>query len=156
MGGELDLDTLKVHSDSDSESESESDLDTVEEIVVNEIKPTNVIKSPDDVDTLQEYKLQDLQTLPDTLQNNTNTIDVHQLFTKHLASSNNVTSQVESEVTDVVSVKESHDTNVSYNKMKVDELRKLAINSNKLTESEAKKMKKPDLVALLTNDTDTL
>ena len=131
-------DVDETHDETDNESDSDIDNDSVEPAEVKdehaEVKdePDKTLTNVDSNET--DYTLNDIETLPDDLNANVNALNVHKLFTKHLESSN----------------KTSEDEVVSYNKIKVDELRKMANSNNLASESEINKMKKKELVALFT------
>ena len=131
-------DVDETHDETDNESDSDIDNDSVEHAEVKdehaEVKdePDKTLTNVDSNET--DYTLNDIETLPDDLNANVNALNVHKLFTKHLESSN----------------KTSEDEVVSYNKIKVDELRKMANSNNLASESEINKMKKKELVALFT------
>ena len=131
-------DVDETHDETDNESDSDIDNDSVEPAEVKdehaEVKdePDKTLTNVDSNET--DYTLNDIETLPDDLNANVNALNVHKLFTKHLESSN----------------KTSEDEVVSYNKIKVDELRKMANSNNLASESEINKMKNKELVALFT------
>ena len=131
-------DVDETHDETDNESDSDIDNDSVDPAEVKdehaEVKdePDKTLTNVDSNET--DYTLNDIETLPDDLNANVNALNVHKLFTKHLESSN----------------KTSEDEVVSYNKIKVDELRKMANSNNLASESEINKMKKKELVALFT------
>ena len=153
LSNKNDADSMKVVEDTDVDTDIESESDIDNDSVVEPVEPVEVKDEPVEVkdepvevkdepvitptqveSSENDYTLNDIETLPDDLNTNVNTLDVHKLFTKHLESSN----------------KTSEDEVVSYNKFKVDELRKMANNNDLAGETEISKMKKKELVALLT------
>ena len=153
LSNKNDADSMKVVEDTDVDTDIESESDIDNDSVVEPVEPVEVKDEPVEVkdepvevkdepvitptqveSSENDYTLNDIETLPDDLNTNVNTLDVHKLFTKHLESSN----------------KTSEDEVVSYNKFKVDELRKMANNNDLASETEISKMKKKELVALLT------
>ena len=126
-----DIDSLKVQSDSDIDSDSDDDSDD-EDQTHADVSDTHAdvsAETPKDAEESKDISLQNVDVLPEVV---SGSLDVHQLFTKHLESSDNL----------------AEDTNISYHKLKVDELRKMAIESNLGSEDDISKMKKKDLVAL--------
>ena len=127
-----DIDSLKVQSDSDIDSDSDDDSDD-EDQTHADVSDTHADVSDTHADvsaeTPKDISLQNVDVLPEVV---SGSLDVHQLFTKHLESSVNL----------------AEDTNISYHKLKVDELRKMAIETNLGSEDDISKMKKKDLVAL--------
>jgi hypothetical protein len=133
-----DIDSLKVQSDSDIDSDSDDDSDDEDQTHADvsdthaDVSDTHAdvsAETPKDAEESKDISLQNVDVLPDVV---SGSLDVHQLFTKHLESSDNL----------------AEDTNISYHKLKVDELRKMAIESNLGSEDDISKMKKKDLVAL--------
>jgi hypothetical protein len=126
-----DIDSLKVQSDSDIDSDSDDDSDD-EDQTHADVSDTHAdvsTETPKDAEESKDISLQNVDVLPEVV---SGSLDVHQLFTKHLESSDNL----------------AEDTNISYHKLKVDELRKMAIESNLGSEDDISKMKKKDLIAL--------
>tara|TARA_B100000787_G_scaffold60652_2_gene44292 strand:- start:1551 stop:2498 length:948 start_codon:yes stop_codon:yes gene_type:complete len=126
-----DIDSLKVQSDSDIDSDSDDDSDD-EDQTHADVSDTHAdvsAETPKDAEESKDISLQNVDVLPEVV---SGSLDVHQLFTKHLESSVNL----------------AEDTNISYHKLKVDELRKMAIETNLGSEDDISKMKKKDLVAL--------
>lgn len=126
-----DIDSLKVQSDSDIDSDSDDDSDD-EDQTHADVSDTHAdvsTETPKDAEESKDISLQNVDVLPEVV---SGSLDVHQLFTKHLESSDNL----------------AEDANISYHKLKVDELRKMAIESNLGSEDDISKMKKKDLVAL--------
>ena len=133
-----DIDSLKVQSDSDIDSDSDDDSDDEDQTHADvsdthaDVSDTHAdvsTETPKDAEESKDISLQNVDVLPEVV---SGSLDVHQLFTKHLESSDNL----------------AEDTNISYHKLKVDELRKMAIESNLGSEDDISKMKKKDLVAL--------
>ena len=129
-----DINSLTVQSDSDIHSDTDTETDTEQQ--THDLTDTPAVPTP----TLNDdIALQDVDALPHDADGN---LDVHQIFKKHLET------YTASEGTT------KDDTNKTmYQKMKVDELRKLAKDNDLggTGEDELGKMKKKDLVALLTN-----
>lgn len=127
-----DVDSLQVQTNSDidshpdTDSDSESDNDADNEKAQEVVEPITQVK--------KEISLEDVDILPEETSSG---LDVHQLFTKHLEPTN---------------VTAESNTNMNYQKMKVDELRTLAKEGNLGNEEEIGKMKKKDLVGLLTSN----
>jgi hypothetical protein len=133
-----DIDSLKVQSDSDIDSDSDDDSDDEDQTHADvsdthaDVSDTHAdvsTETPKDAEESKDISLQNVDVLPEVV---SGSLDVHQLFTKHLESSDNL----------------AEDTNISYHKLKVDELRKMAIESNLGSEDDISKMKKKDLIAL--------
>lgn len=133
-----DIDSLKVQSDSDIDSDSDDDSDDEDQTHADvsdthaDVSDTHAdvsAETPKDAEESKDISLQNVDVLPEVV---SGSLDVHQLFTKHLESSVNL----------------AEDTNISYHKLKVDELRKMAIETNLGSEDDISKMKKKDLVAL--------
>ena len=119
-----DVESLKVQSDSDIESDTDNDADD-----------ETIAEAKNDV------ALQDVETLPENITASSTIspgLDVHQLFTKHL--------ELEPTANENESV-----TTTNYQKFKVDELRTLAKEGNLGSEDDINKMKKKDLITLLSN-----
>ena len=141
-----DLESLQVQSNSDisSESECESEHEAIEnEPKQDYIEPTaELIEKPITNDN-KDVTLEDVEVLPEATSTG---LDVHQLFAKHLepAISTN-------DVTNIANVDEES-SSMNYQKLKVDELRKLAKEASLGNDDEIGKMKKKDLVVLLSNN----
>ena len=122
--GDVDVESLKVQSDSDIESDTD-----------NEADDETIAEAKNDV------ALQDVETLPENITASSTIspgLDVHQLFAKHL--------EVEPTANENESV-----TTTNYQKFKVDELRRLAKEGNLGSEDDINKMKKKELITLLSN-----
>ena len=133
---EEDIDSLIVQSDSDIHSDTGTDTETNTGQQPHDLDETLVVITPD---VNNDIALQYIDALPKYTDGN---LDVHQIFKKHLE-----TYSASSDTTTDVTNK------TMYQKLKVDELRKL-VKDNNLGgggEDELGKMKKKDLVALLTN-----
>lgn len=121
---------------SEEESELDSDIDIDEAktpLLEDAVLPIQQDKPiTDDITPILEHSKQIVNDNTNAIE--TSGLDVHKLFTKHQASSNNV---LENEST-------------QYSKMKVDELRKLVVDRNIVQQdAEVSKMKKKDIVALI-------
>jgi hypothetical protein len=128
--GDVDVESLKVQSDSDIESDTDTETETE-----NNADNETIAEAKNDV------ALQDVETLPENITASSTIspgLDVHQLFTKHL--------EVEPTANENESV-----TTTNYQKFKVDELRRLAKEGNLGSEDDINKMKKKDLITLLSN-----
>jgi hypothetical protein len=137
-----DLESLQVESKSDISSESESESEN--EAIENE--PKQPIEEPIQepiTNNNKDVSLEDVEVLPEATSTG---LDVHQLFAKHLepAISTN-------DVTNIANVDEES-SSMNYQKLKVDELRKLAKEASLGNDDEIGKMKKKDLVVLLSNN----
>lgn len=141
-----DLESLQVESKSDisSESESESENEAIEnEPKQDYIEPTSESIEEPITNNNKDVSLEDVDVLPEATSTG---LDVHQLFAKHLEpaiSTNDVTN---------IANADEESSSMNYQKMKVDELRKLAKEASLGNDDEIGKMKKKDLVVLLSNN----
>lgn len=141
-----DLESLQVESKSDisSESESESENEAIEnEPKQDYIEPTSESIEEPITNNNKDVSLEDVEVLPEATSTG---LDVHQLFAKHLEpaiSTNDVTN---------IANADEESSSMNYQKMKVDELRKLAKEASLGNDDEIGKMKKKDLVVLLSNN----
>ena len=141
-----DLESLQVQSKSDisSESESESEHEAIEnEPKQDYIEPTAELIEESITNDNKDVSLEDVEVLPEATSTG---LDVHQLFAKHLEpaiSANDVTN---------IANADEESSSINYQKMKVDELRKLAKEASLGNDDEIGKMKKKDLVVLLSNN----
>lgn len=141
-----DLESLQVQSNSDisSESESESEHEAIEnEPKQDYIEPTAELIEEPITNNNKDVSLEDVEVLPEATSTG---LDVHQLFAKHLEpaiSTNDVTN---------IANADEESSSMNYQKLKVDELRKLAKEASLGNDDEIGKMKKKDLVVLLSNN----
>ena len=141
-----DLESLQVQSNSDISSESVSESE--HEAIENEPKQDYIESTSESIEepitnNNKDVSLEDVEVLPEATSTG---LDVHQLFAKHLEpaiSANDVTN---------IANADEESSSINYQKMKVDGLRKLAKEASLGNDDEIGKMKKKDLVVLLSNN----
>jgi hypothetical protein len=131
-----DADSLQVQTNSDIDSDPNTSCDSDSDNDADNEKEQQLVETnvETNAESKKEISLEDVEILPEETSSG---LDVHQLFTKHLEEKLITSDSI---------------TNTNFQKMKVDELRKIAKEGNLGNDDDIGKMKKKDLVVLLSNN----